>query len=302
MFNITESLKDNARKKVILDTDTYNEIDDQFALSLTLLSPDEIELLAVCAAPFCNAKSDYNYAIGMEKSYEEIGRVMDFVCKSHPEVKPVPYYRGSTERMPDEKTPVASEAADIIRKIAMEQGTPEDRVYVVAIGAITNVASALVAYPEIADRIAVVWLGSHARWFAGPEFNLWGDRIAANAMYASSVPILTVPCEGVASELITTLPELEYHLKGKSPLGDYLCQIVAECEPENHPVSWSRVIWDISAVCAVIDPGCYEYSEQPRFHVIENFAYKHGYYPGTHEHIDRLNRDRIFSILFSRLL
>ncbi|MBQ7922958.1 MAG: nucleoside hydrolase [Clostridia bacterium] len=302
MFNVTESLKAKSRKKVILDTDTYNEIDDQFALSLALLSPIEIELLAVTAAPFYNPKSDYNFGKGMERSYEEIGRVMDFVCKSHPGVKPVPYYRGSADRMPDEKTPVPSEAADMIRKIAMEQGTPEDRVYVVAIGAITNVASALVAYPEIADRIAVIWLGSHARWFGGAEFNLWGDRIAANALYASAAPILTVPCSGVASELITTLPELEYHLKGKSPLGDYLCQIVAECEPADHPKSWSRVIWDISAVCAVIDPGCYNYSTQDRFYIDENFVYQHGKYPGTHEHIDNLMRDRIFSILFSRLL
>ncbi|MBE6568789.1 MAG: nucleoside hydrolase [Ruminococcaceae bacterium] len=302
MFNVTESLKAKKRKKIILDTDTFNEIDDQFALSLALLSPEEIELLAVTAAPFNNDKSDYNFGKGMERSYEEIGRVMNFVCESHPGVKPVPYYRGSTTQMPDENTPVMSEAVEVIHKIAMEQGTPEDRVYVVAIGAITNVASALVAYPEIADRIAVVWLGSHARWFGGPEFNLFGDRIACNAMYASKAPVLTVPCMGVASELITTLPELEYHLKGKSPLGDYLCKIVAACEPGNHPKSWSRVIWDISAVCAVIDPECYRSIELDRPRVEENWSYNYGYYEGKHEHIETLNRDRIFSLLFSRLL
>jgi len=39
------------RVRAVLDTDTYNEIDDQFALVQALLSPDRIALEAVYAAP-----------------------------------------------------------------------------------------------------------------------------------------------------------------------------------------------------------------------------------------------------------
>ncbi len=48
------------RRKVraVLDTDTYNEIDDQFAIVQMLLSPDSIELAAIYAAPFHNRRSD----------------------------------------------------------------------------------------------------------------------------------------------------------------------------------------------------------------------------------------------------
>ena len=43
--------------RAVLDTDTYNEIDDQFALVQALLSPDRITLEAVYAAPFHNSQS-----------------------------------------------------------------------------------------------------------------------------------------------------------------------------------------------------------------------------------------------------
>ena len=46
-----------ARRRVVLDTDTYNEVDDQFALAHLLLSPDEVEIEAVYAAPFFNDRS-----------------------------------------------------------------------------------------------------------------------------------------------------------------------------------------------------------------------------------------------------
>ena len=40
-----------------LDTDTYNEIDDQFALVQMVLSPQRIRLEAIYAAPFLNERS-----------------------------------------------------------------------------------------------------------------------------------------------------------------------------------------------------------------------------------------------------
>ena len=42
----------SGRNKMILDTDTANEIDDQFALAWTLLSNDKIDLLGVTAEPY----------------------------------------------------------------------------------------------------------------------------------------------------------------------------------------------------------------------------------------------------------
>jgi purine nucleosidase len=57
------------KAQVVLDTDTYNEIDDQYALAYSLLSPSRMEVEAVYAAPFLNGRSR-SAGDGMEKSYE----------------------------------------------------------------------------------------------------------------------------------------------------------------------------------------------------------------------------------------
>lgn len=43
--------------RVIMDTDTYNEIDDQFAIVQMMLSPARLSVEAIYAAPFHNHRS-----------------------------------------------------------------------------------------------------------------------------------------------------------------------------------------------------------------------------------------------------
>ena len=294
-MRITEELRKPGIKRMILDTDTYNEIDDQFALSLAMLAPERIDLAAVTAAPFHNDRSE-SFGDGMEKSYREIGICAGLVAQSHGAKVP-PYFRGAAERMPDERTPVPSEAAEKIAELALGY---DGITFVTAIGAITNVASAILLHPEIKEKIAVIWLGGNAKWFNGAEFNMLGDRNASNALLSSGVPLLLFPCGGVVSHLSLNIHELEYFLRGDSPLGDYLCDNVAECEPKG-AVTWSRVIWDISTVCGVIDPGCFGASLCPAVRLNGDNSYSFDPDGVPFEHVDHVNRDRIFSILFGRL-
>lgn len=50
----------------VLDTDTYNEIDDQFAVAYLLRCPERIRVMGLTAAPYLNARST-SPADGMEK-------------------------------------------------------------------------------------------------------------------------------------------------------------------------------------------------------------------------------------------
>ncbi|MBQ2732813.1 MAG: nucleoside hydrolase, partial [Clostridia bacterium] len=127
------------RVDVVLDTDTFNEIDDQFALAYLLRSGEKLNTKAIYAAPFFNQHST-SPADGMERSYEEIKKVLALMNED------VPVFKGSDRYLPDEKTAVDSPAADdLIARAKLY--TPEDPLYVVAIGAITNVASALIKAP-----------------------------------------------------------------------------------------------------------------------------------------------------------
>lgn len=228
---------------VVLDTDAYNEIDDQFTIAYLLRSKPQLRTLAIYAAPFRNALAATPEE-GMEKSYDEILKVLE-LCGEKAEV-----YRGSKTYLPDERTPVDSPAArDLVEK-AMRH-TAEEPLYVVAIGAITNVASALLLKPEIAERIVVVWLGGHAHHYHDTEeFNMMQDYGAARVVMGSAAPFVQLPCFGVVSGFVTTEPELEKLLFNKNPLADYLARnIVAHMHRRGKTGScWSKAIWDVTAV------------------------------------------------------
>lgn len=230
---------------IVLDTDTYNEIDDQFALVYALMSAN-LSVEAVYAAPFSNSRSN-GPADGMERSYEEILRILDLM--GHPAEGFA--YRGSPGYLPSEETPVPSPAAeDLIRRARAAEPGP---LYVLAIGAITNVASALLMAPDITDRIVVVWLGGQPwYWPTAKEFNLQQDMPAARVMFGSGVPLVHVPCKNVSEHLRTTLPEMAAYVKGRGRIGDYLYGIFEAYHPDHY--AYSKVIWDISTVAYVNNP------------------------------------------------
>jgi inosine-uridine nucleoside N-ribohydrolase len=280
--------------KMVLDTDTYNEVDDQFALAFALLSPEKIDLLAVYAAPFHNDRSA-NAGDGMEKSYEEILRLLKFMNKSADGFA----FRGSTRYLESIDTPVKSPAVDDLIKKAMAS-SPENPLYVVPIGCITNIASAILIEPKIIERIVVVWLGGNALYWPHQwEFNLQQDVLAAQVVFNSGVPFVTLPCQNVVSHLHTTIPELKYYLEGKNELSDYLYKIVLEYSGGQK--AWSKVIWDVSAVAWLVNPSWVstDLVHSPILTDQKTFSVDHS------RHFMRmatsLNRDAIFRDLFEKL-
>jgi len=227
---------------VVIDTDAYNEIDDQFAISYALRRTDRLHVQALYAAPFLNQRS-VSPEDGMIRSEAEILKLLDLMGETRP------VFSGSRTYLPDEDTPVTSPAAEDLCRRAMAY-SPEKPLFVVCLGAITNVASALLMQPEIADRIVIVWLGGHAlEWEDNYEFNLRQDIAAARVVYASSAPLVMLPAQQVVSALATTAPELNHWLRGRNALCDYLVQnTVNEAESYAAGRAWSRVIWDISAL------------------------------------------------------
>lgn len=231
--------------KMVLDTDTYNEIDDQFALVHALLSPERLDAQAVYAAPFHNERST-GPGDGMEKSYDEILRLLDRLDVSSDGF----VFRGSTVFLPDWDHPRRSDAAlDLVERAMAAKDTP---LVVVAIGAITNVASAILIEPGIIERIVVVWLGGHARhWPHTREFNLGQDIQAARLVFDCGVPLVRIPCLGVASHLLTTLPEIERYVQGRGAIGDYLAKIFKGYHANQY--ARSKVIWDVAAIAYLLD-------------------------------------------------
>src|SRR5215213_690584 len=91
------------RARMVLDTDTYNEIDDQFAIVYALLSPERIACEAIYAAPFHNKRSN-GPEDGMLRSYDEIGRVLDRLGRAPDGL----VHKGATAWLPGPEEPVPS--------------------------------------------------------------------------------------------------------------------------------------------------------------------------------------------------
>ena len=232
---------------VVLDTDTFHEIDDQFALAYLLRSTEKLNTKAIYAAPFFNQHST-SPADGMERSYEEIKKVLALMNED------LPVFKGSDKYLPDERTAVDSPAADdLIARAKLY--SPENPLYVVAIGAITNVASALIKAPEITENIVIVWLGGNSRQYHDTkEFNMMQDVAAARVVMRSAAPFVQLPCMGIVSSFMISAPELEYWLMDKNPLADYLARnTIKEANAYASGKPWTRVIWDVTAVAWLLN-------------------------------------------------
>jgi len=232
--------------KMVLDTDTYNEIDDQFAVTYALRSSEQLDVKALYAAPFQNQRSA-DPGEGMEKSYEEILKLLKRLDRdSHNFV-----YRGSGSYLADQEDPPKSPAAEDLIERALEG--EEDPLYVVAIGAMTNVASAILAEPEIIGKIVVVWLGGQPfHWKDTQEFNLGQDVQASRLIFDCGVPLVHIPCYGVASHLLTTLPEVKELTEEAGSIGKYLRKIFQDYREDHR--AYAKEIWDISTIGYLLNP------------------------------------------------
>ena len=221
---------------VILDTDAFNEQDDQFAIAQTMLSPEKINLIGITAAPFSKPGTDV--ATGLEQSYDEAVKVRNLIDPN----SEIPIYRGSKQYLPKKNTPVDSEAARYIAEAAKNSA---DRVYIIAIGCLTNVASAILMYPETVNKAAVIWLGGHSYQFPDPrEFNLKQDIPAAQVVFESGIPLVQIPAGGVTDHLTTTVAELKEYIDGKNAIGTYLTDLIKYITKDKY--AGSKVIWDIA--------------------------------------------------------
>ena len=234
---------------VVLDTDMFNEVDDQYALAYLLGYKDRLRLKSIFAAPFFNHHSE-SPKDGMEKSYGEVFKVLDLLGEKTAEYG---IYKGAEGFLEDESTPRDSEA--VRNLIELSEGYDETSpLYVIAIAACTNIASAILLCPEITKRIFVVWVGGMGYdWHDNKSFNAGQDIAAARVLLGSGVPLVILPGRGVLDHFSTTGPELEYWLRGKNKFCDYIIDKTAyeakKCKGEK---CWSRPISDVSAVAWLI--------------------------------------------------
>jgi hypothetical protein len=195
--------------------------------------------------------------VGMQRSYREILSVFD-KCGIDPGAR---VHRGSTGYLGSLDAPLPSAAAEHLVHLAMA-APHDDPLYVVALGCLTNIASALLLAPEIAERIIVVWTAGYPSHAPQPNyaFNLEQDMLATNVMLDSGVPHVYLPGYHVGAQLRLTHPEVERFVAGRGAIGNYLHHLYT------HNPLWelfgieslyahSWVIWDLIGIAWLMNPA-----------------------------------------------
>ena len=214
--HITDKIKESYPKKeqekinVILDTDTFNECDDQFAVSYMIKSQERFNIEAITIAPYHH---DNDISI---------------------------------------------------------------------------------------EEIEVIWLGGHSILIKdNMEFNFRQDIEAVRTVFESKVKLTVIPCKNVASNLKTTIYEIEHHLKNKNEVGTYLCERFYN--DGKHGIQTRRVIWDISVIAYLINKEWFEISQINCPNIKEDTSYELNTNNRLITMVDFIDSDKIYEDMFEKL-
>ena len=275
---------------VILDTDTYNECDDQFALSYMLLSQDRFNIEAITVAPY-HHDNDISIEEGQEKSYQEILKICNWL-NFNTENK---VFKGSNGYIENEY----NETNEAVEKI-IEIAKKNEKTYIMAIGAITNVTLAIKKAPDIISKIEIIWLGGHSPICNNnKEFNFRQDVKAIKEIFNSKVKLTIIPCKGVASNLRISIYELEHYLKGKNELCNYLCSRFYN--DGIHGIQTRRVIWDISVIAYLINKEWFEERKTDCPEINKDLSYTFKRNDRKIKFVTYLDSDKIYNDLLKKL-
>ena len=274
------------RLRLLIDTDAKNEIDDQYALALAITSPERFAIEGFVGANYDNARGGPE---GVQKSVDEINLVLDKAGMTGK----WPVLRGS-HPMQYQFQPSESEGVDFIVERAMA-GSPEDPLWVVGLGAATDMASAFLKEPAILDRVAVFW-HFRTRW---PEkcynFNVLGDVRAARVLFHSPLPFVLFD---TGTYLTLPMEESERELQPYGALGAYLHDYRTTSAGFMSP---RKGFFDLGDIAALLDPSlaCWEVTDCPE--VGWDLDYDFSRPRGSILRCYHVDRDRTFELLYDHM-
>lgn len=243
---IIADIKSDRIKKMIVDTDTGADGDDQFALALALRATDRIEVIAINSEPFNDDSADMAAAGQAENA--------TIATLANPE-NPVPSYCGCGDFITRTGAPIMSPA---VKNIIDTCRNSDEPIYIVMSGCCTNAASALALAPDISDKLIVVWLALdnlENRSNTG-EYNYHNDIEGGKLLFALAKNM--VLC--VAGRLVAPFYRTNDQIDEMFGHGDPLCRWLAKRFRE---ISWAQGLWDYCAEGIFVCPEAFSFDVFP---------------------------------------
>ncbi|MCL2839386.1 MAG: nucleoside hydrolase [Defluviitaleaceae bacterium] len=213
-WNYDFEVPEQKKIRMIVHTDCKNEADDQFALAHHVMTPKFI-VKGIVGGHFNMYPREYGEGNTAKASVDEINKVLDLMGLNG--VYPV--LEGAPRALANESTPIQSPAVDFIIEEAMKD---DDRpLFISMLGAITDLAAAILLKPEICQKMTAIWIGGGQYPEGEDEFNCKQDIAAANVVMKSEMPLWQVP-KNVYKQMAVSLAELQVRVKPYGKIGKYL--------------------------------------------------------------------------------
>ena len=228
---------------------------------------------------------------GQKLSYNEILKIcnwLNFETKNR-------VFKGSTDYICNGY----NEDNDAVNKI-IEIANKNKKTYILAIGAITNIALAIKKEPKIIDKIEVIWLGGNEIGYKDKlEYNFRQDIKAVKIVFNSKVKMTILPCRNVVSDLKIDINTLKNNLENKSELCNYL--IERFYNDGYHGVHETKEIWDISVIAYMINKNWFETEQISCPNIREDTSYEITDNKHNITFVTKLDRNKIYEDLFNKL-
>lgn len=200
-----------AKTDVILSTDVGNEIDDQWAIAYLMLNPDFHVLGVISAhAPTIPDPAGYNSYLLLR---DEIENRLNMAV--HPPILP-----GADRALQDKNSPRMNSAVEFLIEQS-EHYSADNRLTIVGIGAATDIASAILADPSLANRVRVVAM-AFASEDNAKEYNVQNDVAAWQVLLNSRVPLVIGPGDVCRRDLAMQYEQARALLRKDGAIGSWL--------------------------------------------------------------------------------
>ncbi|HLM97688.1 MAG TPA: nucleoside hydrolase [Bryobacteraceae bacterium] len=238
---------------IIFDTDIGDDIDDALALALALQSPE----LDVRAVTTVSDDTEGRSRLAW-KELGLYGRHDVALGTGAPEPLLDPMHTGRAPQftvLTDADTlPSAAHrrASELIIETLMQ--SPR-KITLVPVGPLTNIALALKGEPRIKDKIERIVLMGGAFNLLTAEYNIQRDRIAAEIVFSSGVPITAVGLD-VTLQCKLGAPDMKRLRDADNPASRFLVRLI-ELWQNGHPDQFP-ILHDPLAVAVTLNPHLVE--------------------------------------------
>lgn len=248
-----------AQQKVWLDSDTGNEMDDLYAIAY-LVKVSKINLIGLSSAHFNNA--DLNvfekwnaYETATLKPVEESQSLNEEILMAMNRLD-IPHPLGADRQIGrawGQQDPRDSPAAQKIIQVARSIPSGET-LHIITLGAMTNIATALMLAPDIKEKIQLFSLGS---WY-NPETQAW-NKSEFNIRCDLNAFDYLLNLEGLDFTIMTTTTSFALKFDRDETYASLdekvaIEKILADRWRVHNPQDKTRVMWDLALVMAYIHP------------------------------------------------